>query len=1057
LADAFVSYARKDAAFARQIHDALSGSHAIWMDWKSILPTAEWWTEVTNGIEASDNFVLLISPNSIASPICNLEIDYALSRKRIVPVLIEKVDEKNAFKALRRRRLNLFQRSLLGDQDIVELAQKNWVALLQRGWIEFYRTDNFTAKLADLSAALEVDIDYVREHTRLLVRANDWIRHARPHSLLLRGDDLLNAEAWASEALHRIPASVLEHTEYIAASRMQQDTETALATAQTKRTKQLRTATLVLASIGALAVVAAIALLLIGTQARNQANEAVTQVSYAQATLTPIPLTLEALNSQISAADFARLSAEESAANAGTQAANAVETLTPIPATLTAVAADIREAQDRNLSVQLGAAANSVLAQNTSLTEVNGLQRHMIAGDPQLAALLAVHGITTAYSREAHDALLHALDQMNLVRLDHSPTTRWISLALSPDGRTLVEGSIEGTIRSRSTLSGQILATFQDDSYPIRSLAFSPDGHTFASGNAVGAINLWDLRYSSPIRELQGHTGDVLAVEFDPRGKTLLSGGTDAAVRLWNIDIGAILQTFETSETVYDVAVSPNSRYVAFGVNEDVQLLDVASFQIVRTLEGHTEFITAVDFSPDSMRLLSASADNTIRLWDVETGQPLQVQDGALDSGTEVEFDFIQDVAFGPTGRTAVSSSIDTWIRLWDVESGRTLQALQASDSSTQQLAYDPNGNFISGTGETLIHWNFSGANFNREFTVSDTQVTSLYISPDSQTLLVGSDDGTLSLWNIGVQELTHNFDGHRAQITGTLFNQAQQLIISASRDNTLRVWSLDTGLVVQEFSSSNPITSLALSPDGVTVLTGDSTGVLRLWNVETGQFRLFSGRHDGIVLSNVFNSDGRLALSTSSDGTARLWDVDEGKLVGIYTGHSNWVTLGFFLPDGTNAMTGSWDGTLQRWDTQTLRTIEAVTEHSALAETLLANASGRPTLGGDANTLANLWEIMYDPSVYIPPEILASVTVIAFTPDGQLILTGHRDGKVRVWNTDYHELVSHACSLLLRDFTDDERQLFGINSFEATCPPVALNAYLRPTSIFTPVSLNSD
>ena len=102
MADVFISYSRKNSDFGRKLYAALIGQgRDVWMDWTDIPHTAEWWAEITSGIERSDNFAILISPDSIASPICTLEIAHArANNKRIVPIVLEKTDEREAFVSL---------------------------------------------------------------------------------------------------------------------------------------------------------------------------------------------------------------------------------------------------------------------------------------------------------------------------------------------------------------------------------------------------------------------------------------------------------------------------------------------------------------------------------------------------------------------------------------------------------------------------------------------------------------------------------------------------------------------------------------------------------------------------------------------------------------------------------------------------------------------------------------------------------------------------------------------------------------------------------------------
>ena len=127
MTDVFISYSRKDREIAQTIYGALIGhNRSVWMDVKDIPPNAEWCKEIQSGIQLAENFAFLISPDSIASPICNVEIDYARSlNKRLIPVVVRETDERSAHVDLVHKDMNDFQRGLLAERDILKIARDN--------------------------------------------------------------------------------------------------------------------------------------------------------------------------------------------------------------------------------------------------------------------------------------------------------------------------------------------------------------------------------------------------------------------------------------------------------------------------------------------------------------------------------------------------------------------------------------------------------------------------------------------------------------------------------------------------------------------------------------------------------------------------------------------------------------------------------------------------------------------------------------------------------------------------------------------------------------------
>lgn len=172
MADIFISYSRKDSAFVRKVHDELAKhGRDIWIDWEDIPLSADWWREIRENIESADTFVFVISPDSIASQVCRDEIQYAAdNNKRIIPIL---------------------------HRDISTLSSEQiHPAIKTYNWIQFGETVEFATGVANILKTLDTDLDYVRAHTRLLVRARDWDAKGRKPDALLNDSALREYRTW---------------------------------------------------------------------------------------------------------------------------------------------------------------------------------------------------------------------------------------------------------------------------------------------------------------------------------------------------------------------------------------------------------------------------------------------------------------------------------------------------------------------------------------------------------------------------------------------------------------------------------------------------------------------------------------------------------------------------------------------------------------------------------------------------------------------------------------------------------------------------------------------
>jgi len=282
------------------------------------------------------------------------------------------------------------------------------------------------------------------------------------------------------------------------------------------------------------------------------------------------------------------------------------------------------------------------------------------------------------------------------------------SVAISPDGQTLVSGSNDKTIKIWQLSTGQELRTLTGHSGWISSLAISPDGQTLVSGSWDKTIKIWQLSTGQELRTLTGHSAHVGSVAISPDGQTLVSGSGDNTIKIWELSTGREL----------------------------------------RTLTGHPGYVNSVAISPDGQKLVSGSSsgswDNTIKIWELSTGQELRTGDS----------DYVTSVAISPDGQTLVSGYWDKMIKIWELSTGRELRTLTGHSASVSSLAISPDGQtLVSGSGSdeggTIKIWQLSTGQLLCTLTGHSGYVTSVAISPDGQTLVSGSYDHTIKIWRV--------------------------------------------------------------------------------------------------------------------------------------------------------------------------------------------------------------------------------------------------------------------------------------------------------------------
>jgi WD40 repeat protein len=300
------------------------------------------------------------------------------------------------------------------------------------------------------------------------------------------------------------------------------------------------------------------------------------------------------------------------------------------------------------------------------------------------------------------------------------------SVSFSPDGRRIVSGSSDKTVKVWDAQTGQETLTFKGDSTYVLSVSFSPDGKRIVSGGYDSTVKVWDAQTGQETFTLKGHSDGVTSVSFSPDGKRIVSGSGDKTVKVWDAQTGQEMLTLRAQLQVPAAAANPSSNTLAvisvsfspdgkrivsgdgdptYGGEEPVEIKvwDAQTGQETLTLKGHTGHVNSVSFSPDGKRIVSGGGRRgkprpprhfgEITVWDAATGLPLPL----LFKGHS---DTVQSVSFSPDGKRIVSSSFET-VKVCDAQTGKETLTLKGHSGTVYSVSFSPDGKWIvSGGGD---------------------------------------------------------------------------------------------------------------------------------------------------------------------------------------------------------------------------------------------------------------------------------------------------------------------------------------------------------------------
>jgi WD40 repeat protein len=417
---------------------------------------------------------------------------------------------------------------------------------------------------------------------------------------------------------------------------------------------------------------------------------------------------------------------------------------------------------------------------------------------------------------------------------------------------------------------------------------------------------------------------------------------------------------------------------------------------LVRTLEGHTIWVRGVAVTPDGRYAVSASADHTLKVWDLSTGNEIRTLHGHTEA--------VNGVAVTPDGRLAVSASYDLTLKVWDLSTGNEIRTLHGHTLAVIGVAVTPDGRLAvsASSDQTLKVWDLTTGNEIRIFHGHTGQVTGVAITPDGRLAVSASDDHTLKVWDLTTGNDIRTLHGHTDPVTGVAVTPDSRLAVSASWDNTLKVWDLATGNDIRTFHHSQTWagTGVAVTPDGRLAVSA-SWARLKVWDLATGNdIRTLHG-HTYLVNGVAVTPDGRLAVSASDDHTLKVWDLStgHGNDIRIFHGHTEKVNGMAVTPDGRLAVSASSDQTLKVRDLATGNDIRTLHGHTNSVNGVAITPDGRLAVSASEDHTLKVWDLATGNDIRTLHGHTNSVNGVAITPDGRLAVSASWDNTLKVWD----------------------------------------------------------
>lgn len=602
------------------------------------------------------------------------------------------------------------------------------------------------------------------------------------------------------------------------------------------------------------------------------------------------------------------------------------------------------------------AAAQQIISQEFRRFGLGTLEEAVLSPDGRFIVSVGGGG---AFVWEAETGLLLREIEFGPVLLGNPPrpvySENW-SAVFAPNGTQVFIGSSREA-RLFDLATGTLVQSYLGHDGLVWAIDVSQDGQRLITGSGDNKARVFDVASGSLLQVLEGHSDFVMSVALSADGTLAITGSWDTTARLWNSETGAEVQRWNLRRDVHAVGFSPDGSTVAAGLsNDEIVLMNSDTGEETRRLDadGNTASGTrSIAFLADNERLLTAHSDDLIRLWNWRTGDLLRSYEGHSN--------WVTAVSASSAGDRFATASDDATVRYWDIAQPDALSTIDRHTAAVRTVDLSPDGRWLLSAHDNdrgIYLWNVASGGLRAQFPSSSGFSFSARFFPDGSRFIGHTGGQSATIWDLetleplatlqaGYDNLRVSSDGNR--LVSSLFNDIL-ILDSATGEQLLRIVD----------AHEENLCDLAWSPDGQQIASASFDGLdggsieAKVWDAATGQLLVRLGPHKSILEGVNFSPDGRKVI-TSDFRSLYIWNSSTGELLeelktGLLHGPPAWSPAGDFVASGSE------DIRVLSTDPLTTRTLYQ--GHRSWNNDLQFSADGKLLATGSDDGTIRLWPV---------------------------------------------------------------------------------------------------